>query len=80
MSDPYTPLFPEGTSVRIADKDALEGFKKTWKYHHPLQPDQLAYAGREAAVESVGYYHGGDQLYKLSGIPGFWHPMCLHPT
>jgi len=49
----------------------------TWKYHHKLQAEQLAYANREAAVEKIGYDHGGDQLYNLVGIPGIWHERCL---
>jgi hypothetical protein len=26
---------------------------------------------------SVGFYHGGDVLYVLEGIPGVWHESCL---
>jgi hypothetical protein len=25
----------------------------------------------------VGFYHGGDVLYTLDGIPGLWHEQCL---
>ena len=25
----------------------------------------------------VAFYHGGDPLYKLAGIPGLWHEQCL---
>jgi hypothetical protein len=28
-------------------------------------------------VTSVRYYHGGDVLYELEGIPGIWHEACL---
>lgn len=28
-------------------------------------------------VEKVGFYHGGDPLYKLDGVPGVWHEECL---
>lgn len=28
-------------------------------------------------VEEVGFYHGGDELYKLSQVPGVWHQQCL---
>ena len=24
-----------------------------------------------------GFYHGGDELYKLKGMPGVWHEQCL---
>jgi hypothetical protein len=22
-------------------------------------------------------HHGGDELYKLKGVPGIWHEQCL---
>lgn len=25
----------------------------------------------------IGYYHGGDELYWLKGVPGVWHERCL---
>ena len=28
-------------------------------------------------VSSVGFYHGGDELYVIEGIPGVWHEVCL---
>lgn len=73
----YNPEFQANTHVRIADRKHLEEFKRSWRYHHPLAEEQLNYAGRAALVESVGMYHGGDQLYILSGIPGIWHESCL---
>jgi hypothetical protein len=74
---PYNEEFPVGTRVRVADRETLEHFKRTWTYHNPLQPEQLGYAGRTAQVESVGFYHGGDELYRLHGLPGVWHEACL---
>jgi hypothetical protein len=56
---------------------ALEEFVRSWTYHNKLQPEQLDYADRVALVESVAFYHGGDELYKLQGIPGVWHEHCL---
>jgi hypothetical protein len=75
----YTATFPEGSRVQIADRTFLENFLATWKYHHKLEPDQLGYADRNATVKGIGYYHGGDVLYKLSEIPGTWHEACLRP-
>jgi hypothetical protein len=77
-------LYPEGkflkgTKVCIANRAFLEHFATTWKYHHKLQPEQIAYADRMADVEKVGYYHGGDVLYWLVDIPGVWHESCLCP-
>ncbi len=71
---------PVGSVVRIADALKLQEFQRTWKYHDPLQPEQLSHAGRTAKVKSVGYYHGGDVLYTLRGIPGIWHEQCLEPV
>jgi hypothetical protein len=74
---PYTAEFQEGSIVRIADLPLLENFLSTWKLHNPLEPDQLRYADRIAVVESVAFYHGGDELYRLVDIPGIWHEQCL---
>ena len=74
---PYKEAFPEGTRVRVAARDFLAHFMVEWKYHHKLQPDQLAYADREAKVKAVGFYHGGDPVYTLQDIPGLWLEQCL---
>jgi hypothetical protein len=73
----YTPIFPEGSTVRIADRAFLENFLATWKYHHKLLPEQIAYASRVTTVKGIAMYHGGDQLYTLDKIPGIWHEQCL---
>jgi hypothetical protein len=75
---PYKEEFPVGTRVRVADRATLEEFARTWNLHHPLEPQQLAYAGALAKVASVGFYHGGYELYQLEGIPGIWHEACLY--
>ncbi|HEX8716951.1 MAG TPA: hypothetical protein VF722_08230 [Gemmatimonadaceae bacterium] len=77
MSVPCHEQFPKSSLVRIADRPLLECFKRDWKYHHPLVPDHLDYAGRIATVGSVGYYQGGDVLYTLVDVPGTWHEDCL---
>lgn len=74
---PYREKYPKGTPVRIAARKDLEDFLRTWRYHHPLAPEQLNYAGLSARVGSIGIYHGGDILYELEGIPGTWHESCL---
>jgi hypothetical protein len=74
---PYKEEFPEGSAVRIASRSFLEHFLKMWKLHNRLEPYQLDYAGQVAEVESVGFYHGGDELYRLKGVPGIWHEQCL---
>ena len=74
---PYNEEFPIGSVVRIIEKNKLEQFIKNWKYHHPLQPEQLEFAGQIAKVRKVGFYHGGDELYTLEDIPGLWHEQCL---
>jgi hypothetical protein len=74
---PYRAEFPVGTKVRIASPDVLKSFMRTWKYHHPLQPQQLEFAGRIGEVKKVYFYHGGDELYELEDMPGVWHEVCL---
>jgi hypothetical protein len=48
-----------------------------WQWHHPLTEDQLAFAGTETNVTSVEYYHGGEILLRLNGIPGRRHEECV---
>ena len=43
-------------------------------------PSTLEYADRVATVEGVGFYHGGDPLYKLESIPWLWPEQCLAPA
>jgi hypothetical protein len=74
---PYNAEYAEGSEVRIVSRLDLEEFMRTWQHHNKLRPEQLEYADRIARVESVGFYHGGDELYKLEGIPGVWHEPCL---
>jgi hypothetical protein len=73
----YEEKFPVGTNVRVAEREFLEDFMRSWKYHHPLETQQLDFAGVSAAVRAVGFYHGGDALYNLAEIPGTWHEVCL---
>ena len=80
MRRPYQEEHAKGSRVKIASRPVLEQFLRDWKYHNKLQPEQLNYADQIAEVESLGFYHGGDQLYKLKGIPGIWHPQCLLPA
>ncbi len=77
MSTPYEARFHVGAQVRISAQANLERFAHEWKLHHPLSSEQLGYAGRVATVKDVGFYHGGDPLYQLEGIPGLWHEPCL---
>ena len=70
--------FPKGTLVRVASRPQLEEFMRTWRFHHPLKQEQLAYADTQGRVAGVSFYHGGDELYLIEGIPGTWHEECLH--
>jgi hypothetical protein len=74
---PMQQEFPSGSLVRIANQEKLEEFRRTWTLHHRLQPEQLQYAGQIGKVVFHGFYHGGDELYKVEGIPGIWHEQCL---
>jgi len=82
MKEPtqYKEAFPAGTEVRIASRDFLENFSLTWKYHRKLQAEQLSYADRIVRVKGVGFYHGGDPVYTLEGVPGLWLEQCLRPV
>ncbi len=75
---PYEAAFEVGAEVLIMDDQLLEKFNREWKYHNPLTEDQLGFAGKIATVKQVGFYHGGDPLYVLEGVPGVWHEQCLH--
>ena len=77
---PYKEDFPERTAVRIRERHALDAFRQEWRAHHPLVSEQLGFAGQKALVKSVSFYHGGDELYELDGIPGIWHEQCLEPA
>ena len=77
---PYKEAFPEGTRVRIADRAFLDDFKRTWKYHHKLRAEQLGFADQITTVKKVGFYHGGEPVYELADIPGFWLEQCLRPA
>ena len=79
MAD-YSEDYPVGSIVRIVNAERLEEFRRTWRFHNKLTSAQLAYADRVARVDRVGYYHGGDVLYHLEGVPGIWHEGCLGPA
>jgi hypothetical protein len=72
--------FEVGTEVRIADRAFLQEFLEAGQYHNELEPDQLEFAGRVAKVKAVNFFHGGDEIYTLDGIPGVWHEECLTPA
>ena len=73
----YKELYPVGARVRIAEREVLDDFRRTWKHHHPIQDEQLLCAGQQAKVEEVCFYHGGDVIYLLENKPGLWHECCL---
>ena len=69
--------FEVGAEVRIAGRDVLEKILEAGQYHNELEPEQVAFAGAVARVKSVEFFHGGDEIYTLDGIPGVWHEECL---
>ena len=69
--------FEVGCEVRIADRAFLDKFLEAGQYHNELEPEQLEYADRVAKVRAVTFFHGGDEIYTLEGIPGVWHEECL---
>jgi len=77
---PYQEEFPVGSWVKVADREVLERFRGEWRLHHPLELQQLEFAGRVGRVSTVGFYHGADELYTLAGIPGTWHEQLIMPA
>ena len=73
----YTTEHPVGTLVHVRDRASLDAFVREWRFHHPLEAVQLKSAGKAARVKSVGFYHGGDELYELEDLPGLWHEANL---
>jgi hypothetical protein len=73
----YPQKFYAGEVIKIATRTSLENFLKSWRYHNKLEELQLEFAEQTAIVKEVGFYHGGDVLYALEGIPGIWHEECL---
>jgi hypothetical protein len=73
----YQEKYPKGSRVCVKDRAALEVFMRNWRYHHPLQNEQILFAGQTGEVKEVVFYHGGDVLYQINGIPGLWHEECL---
>jgi hypothetical protein len=61
----YEADYRKGSFVKIAPHQDLEQFRESWHLHNPIQSEQLQYADQTGRVSSVGYYHGGDVLYRL---------------
>ena len=76
----YDEKFPVGTRVVVAAREELEEFRTAWTHHNPLLKELIDYAGQATKVKAVSFYHGGDALYELEGIPGVWHEICLRPA
>jgi hypothetical protein len=77
INGPYNEEYPAGTLVHIMNRAELEEFCKGWRWHHPLQEEQLAFADQSAVVAAVAFYHGGDELFRLNGVLSIWHEECL---
>jgi hypothetical protein len=77
QNGPYREDYPVGTEVRIKSVQVLQHFYDSWKLHHPLLADQLAFSGRTTKVKGVSFYHGGDELYGLVDVPGIWHEQLI---
>jgi len=74
---PYKAEFEVGSEVRVADRAFLVGFLEAGQYHNELEPEQIEFAGAVSKVQRVDFFHGGDEIYTLEGIPGVWHEECL---
>jgi hypothetical protein len=74
---PYNADYRPGSMVRVVERAVLEEFQRDWRRHNPLHDEQLEFGGRTARVREVWFYHRGDELYHLEGLPGVWHEECL---
>jgi hypothetical protein len=77
---PYVEQYPVGAAVRIGSLHRLQAFKRDWTFHHPIQDEQLRFAGTRDIVKTVGYYHGGAVIYTLENAVGIWHEQLLDPA
>jgi hypothetical protein len=76
----YNAAYKAGSDVRIADIQFLRQFAEEWKLHNRLTPEMLEYAGQTRRVIEADFYFGGDVIYRLDGIQGYWHEACLRPV
>ena len=75
---PYNAKFQVGAKVRVAEASVLRQFLRPhWALHHPLDPDLMCLPGSSQVIESVGFYHGGDPVYRLRNADGSWHESAL---
>ena len=70
---PYNEEYPVGSRVRIVHETKLEEFRKTWKWHHPLQEEQLRYSGATSVVQDVAFITVGtscmnSKAFRASGM------------
>jgi hypothetical protein len=65
----YEERFSKGSRVRVAARETLSLFQRTWQWHHPLTDQMLASAGREAVVESVGFYLRRSSALRIALSP-----------
>jgi len=78
--EPYKEEFPVGSKVQIVDVESLKEFVSSWKWHHPLGNSQVEFADQIAEVEGFSFYHGGDEIYRLLGLPSCWHEQGLRAS
>ena len=69
----YHAAFLCGEKLKIKPISFLRQYlRPEWPSHNPLEPEHLEFAGQRVSVSAVSYYHGGQILYQLRGIPGYW--------
>ena len=63
---PYNEEYSVGSQVRIVGETKLKEFHQTWKYHHPLEENQLRYAGRNVRRERGEFLSWWRESYMCS--------------
>ena len=69
--------FEVGSEVRIADRAFSRVFSKPGSTTTSSSPSSSNTPAASAKVKDVTFFHGGDEIYTLEGIPGVWHEECL---
>jgi hypothetical protein len=75
----YDALFSKNSYIEIADIGTLKSIAEHWRLHNPLTPQMMGHAGERRRIVEADFYFGGDVIYRLEGIDGYWHEACLRP-
>jgi hypothetical protein len=55
MMGAYKENFPTGSMIRSVNSEQLAEFARTWKFHHPLQPEQMKFADERLKLQGLRF-------------------------